>query len=152
MVNSNNDKDILNASNAYISIYEMLFFKQNLINQFWLNNTKNGILFFYGIIEKNEANKWIFRKMYESFENRNLDYQIFLKQYNIQKLYCNDNNVLPNRTTFSLDYKYNNTNLINTNFIYIFVELGWENYPKMFLDLDIIMILFDNKMVLLLFF
>ena len=79
--------------------------------------------------------------MYESFENRNLDYyQIFLKQYNNQNLYCNDKSVLSNRTTFSLDYKYN-----NTNFIYIFAELGWENYPKMFLDLDIIMILFDNN-------
>jgi len=90
LIYSFRDKDILNASNAFISLYEISSNSQKLINNFWLNNTKNGILFFYGIIEKNEENKWIFRKMYESFENKDLDYrQIFLGQYNIQKSYYN---------------------------------------------------------------
>ena len=98
-------------------------------------------MFFYGIIEKNEENKWIFRKMYESFENRDLDYrQIFLGQYNSQKSYCNGENVLSNGTIIDLYIQYNNTNLN-----YIDISLGWENYPKMILDLDIIMILFDEN-------
>jgi len=141
LINSFYKEDILNSRNAYISIYEMPSNKQKLINQFWLNNTKSGVMFFYGIIEKNGTNKWIFRKMYESFENTNLNYSyIFLEQYNIQKLYCNGENVLSNGTIIDLYSKYNNTNLN-----YIYVDLGWENYPKMILDLDIIMILFDER-------
>ena len=112
IINSTNSKDILNARNAYISIYEMsstkillteILLKKKLINQYWLNNTKSGILFFYGIIERKEDNKWIFRKMYESFENRDLAYyQIFLEQYKNQKYYCYGENGLSNGTIIDL--------------------------------------------------
>jgi hypothetical protein len=138
-----NRKDIINARNTYISIYEMSSYNisTKLIDQYWLENTKSGVWFFYGIVEKNEENKWIFRKMYESFEDTYLNYyQIFIKQNNIQKLYCNGENVLSNGTIIDLYSEYNNTNLTN-----IYVDLGWENYPKMILDLDIIMILFDKN-------
>jgi stress response protein SCP2 len=51
LINSYGKKDIINARNAYISIYEMkkilsFEYQYKLINKFWLNNAKSGIFFF----------------------------------------------------------------------------------------------------------
>ena len=126
--------NLINAEGGHVRIYESDSEKE--INNFYLNEIKDGILFFYGIIEKKRENKgWFFRKMYESLEERDISYYtIFLTQSKIKK----NTYPLPSENILSIGESYS----INENVI--FIDLGWENKPRMFYDLDISVISFDE--------
>ena len=68
-----NKNSILKIKTEYIRIYEED--TKNEISHYLLNNIKDGVSFLCGIIErKRKNNKWIFRSIYESLEERNISY------------------------------------------------------------------------------
>ena len=77
LINSNYKNSLKDIIGGYVSIYEED--TQNEINQYSLNDIKDGVIFLYGIIERtNHENKWIFRRIYKSFDERNISYNKIL--------------------------------------------------------------------------
>ena len=80
--------------------------------------------------------------MYEAFEDKYIAYNEFLlNSSNIQRYYYNGKNTLKNETIIYIDLNFTN----DSTYKYIYIDLGWENYPKIIFDLDIMLILFDQN-------
>ena len=77
LINSNHKNSLKNIKGGYIRIKEEG--TRDEIDHYLLNDIKDGIIFLYGIIERtSQKNKWIFRRIYESFEERNISYNKIL--------------------------------------------------------------------------
>ena len=77
LINNKHKNSLKNIIGGYVSIYEED--TQNEINHYSLNDIKDGVIFLYGIIERTkQENKWIFRRIYKSFDERNISYNKIL--------------------------------------------------------------------------